>query len=155
MPQPALRRRPSARLLVVGPDGRILLFRFAHSKGPLAGQSSWATPGGGVEPGETFEQAALRELMEETGIQVEGVGAAVAAREVEMQLPNGELVIADERYFLVEVRDHALAREGWTAEERDFLAEHRWWSAEELEATGEQIWPRDLTTLVEAARAAR
>jgi 8-oxo-dGTP pyrophosphatase MutT (NUDIX family) len=52
------------------PSGRILLFRFVHRNGALAGQDYWATPGGGVEDGETFEQAAIRELEEETGIRV-------------------------------------------------------------------------------------
>jgi len=55
--------------LVVDLSGRILLFRFVHRIGALAGQDYWATPGGGVEDGETFEQAAIRELEEETGIR--------------------------------------------------------------------------------------
>jgi NUDIX domain len=57
-----MRHRPSARLLILDGAGKILLFRFVHKKGALAGQDYWATPGGGVEEGETFEQAAIREL---------------------------------------------------------------------------------------------
>src|SRR5580658_2706794 len=54
-----MRTRLSARLLVLDPSGRILLFRFVHRNGALTGQDYWATPGGGVEDGETFEQAAI------------------------------------------------------------------------------------------------
>jgi ADP-ribose pyrophosphatase YjhB (NUDIX family) len=31
----------------------------------------WALPAGGLEPGETFEQAAIRQVREETGYNVE------------------------------------------------------------------------------------
>ena len=41
-----MRTRPSSRLLVLDPQNRLLLFKFEHRKGPLAGQSFWATPGG-------------------------------------------------------------------------------------------------------------
>ena len=85
-----MRRRPSARLLIIDDAGRVLLFRFVHHEGALAGQDYWATPGGGVEEGETFEQAAIRELEEGTGIRAENVGPEVAQREFALQLPDGE-----------------------------------------------------------------
>lgn len=54
----SLRRRPSARLLVLDPDLSLLLFRFVHKDGPTAGADFWATPGGGVEPGESLPETA-------------------------------------------------------------------------------------------------
>ncbi len=51
-----MRERKAARLLVVSPARTVLLFRFVHKDGALAGRNYWATPGGGVEAGETFSR---------------------------------------------------------------------------------------------------
>nr|WP_213226371.1 NUDIX domain-containing protein [Caballeronia sp. NK8] len=52
--------RRAARLLITTPDRRVLLFRFVHRSGALAGQTFWATPGGGLERGATFPDAAIQ-----------------------------------------------------------------------------------------------
>lgn len=108
----AVRQRPSSRLLVIDPQLRVLLFRFAFSSGALQGQSYWATPGGGLEANETFEDAAIRELLEETGIKIENPGSQIARRQFDLQLPDGEIVQADERYFLIKVTNNALSADG-------------------------------------------
>lgn len=146
-----MRARPSARLLVVDPSGRILLFRFVHRNGALAGEDYWATPGGGVEDGETFEQAAIRELEEETGIRVQDIGPEVGPREFVLQLPDGARVIADERFFLVRPKDASLSRDGWTVQEAEVMADHRWWSADELVHTSATVWPENLLAMLRAA----
>ncbi len=143
-----MRRRPSARLLVLDGAGRILLFRFVHKRDALAGQDYWATPGGAVEEGETFEQAAIRELEEETGIQVVSVGSHVGQREFVLQLPSGEHVVADERFFLVEVSDTSLSRDGWTIEETQVMADHRWWLPDDLARTSATVWPGNLLMMI-------
>ena len=148
-----MRSRPSARLLVVDPSGRVLLFRFVHKSGPLAGQDYWATPGGGVEDGETFEQAAIRELEEETGISVEDIGREVGRREVLLQLPDGERVMADERYFLVRSGDAPPSRDRWTAQETEVMADFKWWSQDELAHAAATIWPEDLLKMIKLATA--
>ncbi len=56
-------------------DGRVLLAKRANPP------RLWSLPGGKVEPGESLEQAAIREVREETGVEIEIV-APVGEREV-------------------------------------------------------------------------
>jgi 8-oxo-dGTP diphosphatase len=60
--------RPVVGVGAVVLDGsRVLLIRRGHA--PLKGQ--WSLPGGGVETGETLEQAIAREVLEDTGLTIE------------------------------------------------------------------------------------
>jgi len=54
---------PAASAVVADPDGRILLARRRDNE-------LWTIPGGAMEPGETIAQTAMREVKEETGIEV-------------------------------------------------------------------------------------
>jgi len=146
-----MRVRPSSRLLIVDNATRVLLFRFVHKAGALAGQDYRSTPGGGLEDGETYQQAALRELREETGIVSEAIGEPVADREFTLQLPDGEHVQSREKYFVVRVEDVALSRQGWTSQEADVIADHRWWSREDLRQTTDIVWPENLLDMLKMA----
>jgi 8-oxo-dGTP pyrophosphatase MutT (NUDIX family) len=146
-----MRQRDSARLLVINPSKQVLLFHFQHKNDALAGQSHWATPGGGVEPGESFEVAAVRELFEETGLRVANVGASISERRFAMMLPSGETVLSVERYFVVHTDSERVSREGWTAHEVRVMADHKWWSVAELRETSETVWPERLIEMLESA----
>ncbi|HEX6970982.1 MAG TPA: NUDIX hydrolase [Limnochordia bacterium] len=63
------RRRPVPTVRVVSVvDERVLLVRHRHPE-RAAHPDFWCFPGGGVEPGESLADAALRELAEETGLE--------------------------------------------------------------------------------------
>ncbi|UQN06366.1 NUDIX hydrolase [Deinococcus sp. QL22] len=53
---------PGAGGVVFSSLGRVLLVRYR-------GSGAWAFPKGHVEPGETLEQTAVREVQEETGVR--------------------------------------------------------------------------------------
>ncbi len=146
-----MRERKASRLLVISPSDEVLLFRFVHTDGALAGQNYWATPGGGVEAGESFEATAIRELREETGIQVRAVGAPIAERTFALMLPSGETVLAVEHYFVVHTLSTELSRAEWTLEETQVMADHHWWSAEQLRSTEATVWPEALVAMLEQA----
>ena len=143
-----MRRRPSSRLLVIDREHRVLLFRFSIERGPLASRSCWATPGGALEAGESFADAARRELYEETGIRRESVGPHVAELEFVFQLHDGEYVTAEERFFVIRVADQSISRDHWTPIETEVMTDHHWWSVEELTSTSEAVFPETLVAIL-------
>lgn len=52
--------RPTSGVVVLNDMGQVLLIHRTDD-------GTWGLPGGGVEPGETWSQAAIRECQEETG----------------------------------------------------------------------------------------
>lgn len=135
--------RTSVRVVLLDPTDRLLLFRTVD---PLMARIGtwWELPGGGMEPGETIIDTAVREVAEETGfglaadqIEVETGGRARWRRNV-TYLRRGVRTLQHE--FVVVARigapapdpDHA----GRTPEELQDYVGHRWWSAAEVVAAG-------------------
>jgi 8-oxo-dGTP diphosphatase len=143
-----LRPRPAARILLTNPLGQVLLFRFDHGKGALAGRSYWATPGGGLEHGESYEQAAIRELREETGICIADPGPVIAERQIILQLSDGDYVLEEERYFHVSVPTDSISVAGWSDDEVECTTAYHWWCCADLETTREAISPENLLSIL-------
>ena len=136
--------RPAARILLLDPAGRVLLFRFTPDDRP----PFWVTPGGAVEPGESYEQAARRELLEETGVHADP-GPQRFRREVDFLTIEGVEVTADERFFVVVVDASEIDTAGHTPLEQRVMTSWRWFDAAAIAAHPEAIYPTDLLKMLE------
>jgi ADP-ribose pyrophosphatase YjhB (NUDIX family) len=130
------------RAVVVDPGDRVLLvrFEFAHWTG-------WATPGGGVSPGESDEEALRRELAEETGLAEFELGPLVWLRT--HLFPLGEWEGQVERYYLVRSHEFAPSPQlTWEQLNDEYVTAVSWWTLDELEAADDDFAPRRLPGLV-------
>lgn len=127
---------------MLDPEERVLMFRF-----DVAGRPPfWVTAGGECEPGESFEEAARRELLEETGFAADP-GEQIARTTPVFVTVEGETVQADERYFIVRVRDASIDTSRHTALEQKLMTRHRWFTREELADWPEALFPDNLAEI--------
>ncbi|MDH2412875.1 NUDIX domain-containing protein [Nocardioides sp. CER19] len=140
------RTRRTVRVLLVDDRDRLLLFR--DSDPGIPGSRWWITPGGGVDPGETDLETAVRELEEESGLRVSAdqlLGPLLVRR---VWHGYTDVVIDQEdAFYACWVPAFEVSDAGHTEEERTTMTAHHWWSRPELAGTDEDIWPAVLTDL--------
>ncbi|MGF7235983.1 MAG: NUDIX hydrolase [Frankia sp.] len=136
--------RRAARVVLVDGQGRVLLFRHEDSHN----DPHWQPPGGGLEAGETFKEAALREVAEELGRTDIVVGPMVWEWEHDFYY-GSRLVRQYERAFLA-LTDRLELGEGLeSAHAADGIVDHRWWDREALASCDTDVWPPELPVLIQ------
>ena len=134
--------RPAARILLLDLSDRVLLFRtgLPHRRD----FSLWITPGGGLKPEETYEQAALRELREETGLDSVKPGPCIWTRRHVWQW--GDVWYDNqERFFFLQTPRFKVVPENPDTIHGEPQLDHRWWSLEEIETARQvEFAPRNL-----------
>lgn len=137
--------RPTARVLLVDPGPRLLLFRSVAA----SGEAFWYPVGGGVEPGESSEAAARREVAEETGLDHLDELVEVWRRRV-VSRATGTKLDFRERWYLARVPAFEIDTAGFTPEERRTVLEHRWWPLDALATSTDRVVVPDLADRVTA-----
>jgi G:T/U-mismatch repair DNA glycosylase/ADP-ribose pyrophosphatase YjhB (NUDIX family) len=134
--------RAAVRALLVDENRRALLMRWQRP-----GADWWICPGGGIQDGETEEQALRRELLEEVGLRDVELGERVWERT--HILPGaGRLGIQHDSFYVVRVT--SIVVEPTIDLEAENVTGHRWWTIAELEATDERYSPPELPELLRA-----
>ena len=129
--------RQAARLLVVAPEERVLLLRLEPSfRDPF-----WVTPGGGLDDGETFEDAARRELREEVGRDDLPIGPCIWRRTVTFTWETWR-VQQEEHTFLVEAPEVFDAVTAHPDEEP--ITGSAWFTIPSLRGLSEIVYPAGL-----------
>lgn len=134
--------RNNVRAFIINEDNEILLQKFEFT---FTGTSKdlWVTPGGGVEEGETFEQALEREMFEELGLNIGIEEKSILILDVPFDGKCGKF-ISHEVYYLVHLsKNTTFSLINMEDGEKDTFHTVKWWSLEELRKTKEEFEPRE------------
>lgn len=141
--------RVASRVLVIDERDRLLLFRTGLVEWDRE-QQYWFAPGGGVEAGESLEQAARRELWEETGLTDVELSPQVWRRVIDFEAARQRRF--HEHFFVARAESFEPKPASPQADEEWMTGDdwYRWWSLDLIRQHEgpERIVPRRLASLL-------
>lgn len=143
--------RDAVRVVLADSGGRVLLFHAVTSDVGPAGW--WELPGGGIDAGESYLEAAIREIREETGLALapDAVGPPTWRRDATWS-SRGMRRLQHEVVVLARVpgRCPAIGKDGRTADEHEIYVGDRWWEVADIASSAERFYPGRLPELLPA-----
>jgi 8-oxo-dGTP pyrophosphatase MutT (NUDIX family) len=146
-----IEERDVVRVVLLDANGCILLFHANDATYPELG-TWWELPGGGIEPGETYLDAAIRELFEETGIRVtpEQISEPTWRRTAAFRYRRVRRV---QHEVVVTARLDGTATvdvSGQLDYELEDYTESRWWPVSEVSGNDGLFYPGQLPKFIDA-----
>jgi 8-oxo-dGTP pyrophosphatase MutT (NUDIX family) len=142
--------RNAVRVVLLDTSDRLLLLHVRDMGNPAFG-TLWELPGGGVKAGEAYADTAVRELREETGINIDtnGVGRPTWHRDVSY-LYRGARHLQHETIVTVRLKQmpqqiQSSQRVGFEAED---IFGFRWWAVDDIINSTERFYPRHLANFL-------
>ena len=145
-------QRKTVRILLINQDKQLLLMRVIDptttgtDKKPRS--AFWCTIGGKIESDETVEQAASRELFEETGLTQEDVKLGpIVWYGLHQMIISGNHVELDEKFIVANLTSNKqVTQDNFTENEKSVVTHLEWLSLADIVNYSEPIFPAILKT---------
>jgi 8-oxo-dGTP pyrophosphatase MutT (NUDIX family) len=141
--------RDAVRVVLADAGGRILLFHVVTPE--EAPDGWWELPGGGINPGETYLDAAVREIGEETGLAIDpGRVSPPSWRRDTTWRSRGIRRLQHEVVVLARVAADrpVIVDGGRTQQEVEDMVTARWWRLDEIVTSRKRFYPGRLAELL-------